>query len=522
LVSFLLGVGIGYGSVGAVGVRQRHVEPQASSAEPSPPPIPMPGWGDETGSDPDEVFFHIGEEGEKRREGSGRRTETRTFFLLELFLSLSQPFLLSNSFRPPPQQPTPEPFESGLNNERISLLKAAEVARRRNWTLVLPSYKDFHAVLAAAHRNDASSSSPPVPVILPFSHFYDEQAFADHARRVGFRVVRSLPPNRFHACTKMLALAATWPRALTSGLFSSSPETPPSSSSSSSSDSDGGQQRQGKNGGFAGEYGVVCLPPHAVWHAIQGYDLPDLDWSANSEHAAGLRPSELYRREVERMVRVATEKFGKSSLRSSRSSSSSTSSSDSSPPLDFVAVHVRVEDDWARVCSMGADRSGDHWLKGDKSACLVGEGEIAERVATSFSSSSNSSSNTSSSSSSSSSPKSLDDEDRRPLAFVMSAAPTSEMPRLCDPLSGLLRCFTPDEVWLPTTTDSGLLPLVSRTGLVRSYVSFLFAAEGGARALYGNVHSTFSRELGDEMRAQGKAVVFYNPACPEGGGGWCP
>lgn len=85
LVSFLLGVGIGYGSVGGVGVRERHVEPQASSAEPSPPPIPMPGWGDETGSDPDEVFFHIGEEGEKRREGSGRRTETRTFFLLELF-----------------------------------------------------------------------------------------------------------------------------------------------------------------------------------------------------------------------------------------------------------------------------------------------------------------------------------------------------------------------------------------------------------------------------------------------------
>jgi len=408
---------------------------------------------------------------------------------------------LSQPLAPPPylhthtKKNTKEPFESGLNNERISLLKAAEVASRRNWTLVLPSYKDFHAVIAGDDSISTSSGFSPA-VVLPFSHFYDERAFAAHAQSKGFRVVRSLPPNRFHACSKMMSLAAHWPQALTSSLLS----------------------------GFSKEYGVVCLSAHAVWHAIQGYDLPDLDWSANSVHAAGLRPSELYERELERMVAAAAEKFGSGSSLSSSSSSSlssstaSASATNSSP--DFIAVHVRIEEDWKRVCAMGSDRRQSHWLAGDNKECLVGEAEIAESVvvrekerrgggdeATLASSSSLSSP---------SSPKPGSLGDSRPLAFVMSAAPTSTMPRLCDPLSGALRCFTPDDVWLGP--DPALLPF-GRTKLVRSYVSFLFAKEKAA-ALFGNVHSTFSRELGNEMGARGKGVFYYNPDCADPGN--CP
>ena len=418
------------------------------------------------------------------------------FFSRSILTSaLSQPLAPPPSLHTHTKKNTKEPFESGLNNERISLLKAAEVASRRNWTLVLPSYKDFHAVIAGDDSISTSSGFSPA-VVLPFSHFYDERAFAAHAQSKGFRVVRSLPPNRFHACSKMMSLAAHWPQALTSSLLS----------------------------GFSKEYGVVCLSAHAVWHAIQGYDLPDLDWSANSVHAAGLRPSELYERELERMVAAAAEKFGSGSSLSSSSSSSlssstaSASATNSSP--DFIAVHVRIEEDWKRVCAMGSDRRQSHWLAGDNKECLVGEAEIAESVvarekerrgggdeATLASSSSLSSP---------SSPKPGSLGDSRPLAFVMSAAPTSTMPRLCDPLSGALRCFTPDDVWLGP--DPALLPF-GRTKLVRSYVSFLFAKEKAA-ALFGNVHSTFSRELGNEMGARGKGVFYYNPDCADPGN--CP
>ena len=417
------------------------------------------------------------------------------FSRLILTSALSQPLAPPPYLRTHTKKNTNEPFESGLNNERISLLKAAEVASRRNWTLVLPSYKDFHAVIAGDDSISTSSGFSPA-VVLPFSHFYDERAFAAHAQSKGFRVVRSLPPNRFHACSKMMSLAAHWPQALTSSLLS----------------------------GFSKEYGVVCLSAHAVWHAIQGYDLPDLDWSANSVHAAGLRPSELYERELERMVAAAAEKFGSGSSLSSSSSSSlssstaSASATNSSP--DFIAVHVRIEEDWKRVCAMGSDRRQSHWLAGDNKECLVGEAEIADSVvarekerrgggdeATLASSSSLSSP---------SSPKPGSLGDSRPLAFVMSAAPTSTMPRLCDPLSGALRCFTPDDVWLGP--DPALLPF-GRTKLVRSYVSFLFAKEKAA-ALFGNVHSTFSRELGNEMGARGKGVFYYNPDCADPGN--CP
>lgn len=369
-----------------------------------------------------------------------------------------------------------------MNNERISLLKAAEVASRRNWTLVLPSYKDFHAVIyddaASASAVGASASTAPV-VVLPFSHFYDEDAFAEHAFSKGFRVVRSLPANRFHACSKLLSLASTWPRALTSALLSA----------------------------YAREHGVVCLTSHAVWHAIQGYDAPDLDWSANAEHAAGLKPSAIYRKELEKMVEVAASKFSSSSS-SPSSSSSSSRSPPSSLPDEVIAVHVRIEEDWQRVCEMGGNRKQAHWLKGDTSVCLVSEGEIAESVTKRQRGKAMASSSSSDSGSSS--------LDSRPLAFVMSAAPTSQMPALCHPLTGVLRCFTPDDIWLDP--DPEKLPF-KRTKLVRSYVSFLFAREATA-ALFGNVHSTFSRELGDEMRARGKEVVFYNPECPEGD--WCP
>ena len=420
------------------------------------------------------------------------------FFSRSILTSaLSQPLAPPPIFTHTQKKNTKEPFESGLNNERISLLKAAEVASRRNWTLVLPSYKDFHAVIAGDDSISTSSGFSPA-VVLPFSHFYDERAFAAHAQSKGFRVVRSLPPNRFHACSKMMSLAAHWPQALTSSLLS----------------------------GFSKEYGVVCLSAHAVWHAIQGYDLPDLDWSANSVHAAGLRPSELYERELERMVAAAAEKFGSGSSLSSSSSSSlslstaSASASNSSLIPDFIAVHVRIEEDWKRVCAMGSDRRQSHWLAGDNKECLVGEAEIAESVvAREKERRGGGDEATLASSSSLSSPSSLKPGslgDSRPLAFVMSAAPTSTMPRLCDPLSGALRCFTPDDVWLGP--DPALLPF-GRTKLVRSYVSFLFAKEKAA-ALFGNVHSTFSRELGDEMGARGKGVFYYNPDCADPGN--CP
>lgn len=200
--------------------------------------------------------------------------------------------------------------------------------------------------------------------------------------------------------------------------------------------------------------------------------------------------------------------------------SASASASNSSLIPDFIAVHVRIEEDWKRVCAMGSDRRQSHWLAGDNKECLVGEAEIAESVvAREKERRGGGDEATLASSSSLSSPSSLKPGslgDSRPLAFVMSAAPTSTMPRLCDPLSGALRCFTPDDVWLGP--DPALLPF-GRTKLVRSYVSFLFAKEKAA-ALFGNVHSTFSRELGDEMGARGKGVFYYNPDCADPGN--CP
>ena len=54
---------------------------------------------------------------------------------------------------------------------------------------------------------------------------------------------------------------------------------------------------------------------------------------------------------------------------------------------------------------------------------------------------------------------------------------------------------------------------------MRSYVTSSSRKEKAA-ALFGNVHSTFTRELGDEMGARGRGGVLYNPDCADPGN--CP
>lgn len=333
------------------------------------------------------------------------------------------------STHPPPPPPS-DPFESGLNNERISLLKAAELATRLQATLVLPSYKDFHGLL----RRD-----PPDPasgVVLPFSHFYDEAAFAKHAAKHGFKIARTMPANRFHACAKQLNFASQFSQLFTSDFIAA----------------------------YASEHRVMCLPPHAVWFAMNGYDQEDLDWSANAKHAAGLAPSPLYAAQL-----------ADAEARLSTTHGTST----------FIAVHVRVEADWVDVCEMGGDRSEDgHWLSGQKDKCLVTDTEIAAALA-------------------------ADGVKRGTLAFVMTGDDVATAaPALCGK-NGFLTCFTPDDVWRPTAATP-----THRTILPRAYISFLLAGRAGA--LYGNRHSTFSTELGSEFAEAGKKVVYYNPPCPPG------
>ena len=342
---------------------------------------------------------------------------------------------------PPPQYPpstpppiSPDPFESGLNNERISLLKGAELAERGGYTYVLPAYKDFHGLL---YRDDPASG-----VVLDFAHFYDEAAFAAHAASRGFRVARAMPANRFHACAKQLNFATQFSDRFTHAFIAA----------------------------YAARYRVMCLPPHAVWFGIQGYDAENLDWSANAKHAIGLKPSRLYAAELARMERNLAAKYGSAS---------------------FIAVHVRVEADWVGVCEMGGDRGEEgHWLSGQTDKCLVTDREIAATLARSG-------------------------VPRGALAFVMTGDDVFKAaPALCGK-GGYLTCFTPDDVW----TDVDPAVPTNRTILPRAYVSFLLA--GRATALYGNRHSTFSTELASEFRARGKNATFYNPPCPAGGG-VCP
>ena len=337
--------------------------------------------------------------------------------------------------RPYPSSPIfADPFESGLNNERISLLKGAELAERGGLTFVLPSYKDFHGLL---YRDDPASA-----VVLPFSHFYDEAAFAAHAAARGFRIARVMPANRFHACAKQLNFATQFSDLFTSAFIQA----------------------------YAREYRVMCLPPHAVWFGIQGYDAPNLDWSANAKHAVALKPSPLYAAELARMERALERKYGTAS---------------------FIAVHVRVEADWVGVCEAGGDRGEEgHWLSGQPDRCLVTDVEIAAALA-------------------------AGGVPAGALAFVMTGDDVATAaPALCGP-RGRLTCFTPDDVW----TDVPAAVPTARTILPRAYVSFLLA--GRATSLWGNRHSTFSTELASEFGAAGKNATFYNPPCPEGGGE-CP
>lgn len=409
---------------------------------------PGPGWAPTDGSDAS-VYLYIGE---RRGGGSGKegalRARARRGAAPARALPPPRPPIAaaqacagrrdwarpdrvptSPHSQPPPPLLRPDPFESGLNNERISLLKAAEVASRNGYTLVLPAFKDFHGVL---RRGD-----PADPVVLDFSHFYDEAAFAAHAAQHGFKVARTMPVDRFHACAKELNFASQFADSFDPAFISA----------------------------YASRYRVVCLPPHAVWFAIQGYGAEDLDWSANAKHAAGLKPSPLYARELARMEANLVKKFGTSS---------------------FVAVHVRSEADWAAVCEMGSDRSEPHWLTGQPDRCMVTDVDIAAHLR-------------------------RQGVGKGSLAFVMSGDDVAaSAPRLCGP-AGHLRCFTPDDVWGEVDAR---VP-VGRTILPRAYVSFLLA--GRASSLFGNRHSTFSTELASEFRLAGKEASFYNPPCPQNG-----
>lgn len=275
--------------------------------------------------------------------------------------------------------------------------------------------------------------------ILPFSHFYEVPAFEAHARRHNFSVAPALPAHLTQACTKQLSFAASFQYALTRAFYA----------------------------GWASSHGVVCLTGRAVWFEMEGNDVPDIGWGGNAMHAAGLVPSVLYQREVAGMVGRAAARYG--------------------APASFIAVHIRTEPDWRRVCSIGTDRRrSDHWLATSDRACLVHPRDVVAYL------------------------RDAAGVRRGALAFVMSADPLSSMPDLCGE-GGYLTCFTPDEVWVDR--HPRLEALSHRTQLVRAYVSYLLAER--ASAVYGNTHSTFSQQLVEGFRAGGKgAAEFYNPKCP--------
>ena len=285
---------------------------------------------------------------------------------------------------------------------------------------------------------------PARTTVLPFDHFYEVAPFAAHAAAHGFRVAPALPPHLTQACTKQLSFAASFPYALTRAFYE----------------------------GWAAAHGVVCLTGHAVWFGMEGSDTPDIGWGANALHAAGLVPARRYVTEVDAMLVAAVARYG-----------------DAAAAGGFIAVHVRTEDDWARVCAIGTDRrpgvAEPHWLGTSDRVCWVHPEEVAAYL------------------------RDAAGVPAGSLAFVMSADPTSSMPSLCGP-AGHLACFTPDEVWAPV--DPALAALSARTQLVRAYVSYLLAER--AAAVYGNTHSTFSQQLVEGFKARGQRAEFYNPKCP--------
>jgi len=304
-------------------------------------------------------------------------------------------------------------------------------------TLVLPDFKDVHGPQHGA--------APASTTILPFSHFYEEAPWAAHARAHNFTTARALPPHLVQACTKQLSFAASFPYALTAAFYA----------------------------GWAATHGVLCLTGRAVWFGMEGSDVPDIGWGRNAVHAAGLVPSRLYRDEVAGMLARAAARFGTDA---------------------FIAVHVRTEADWGRVCGLGGDRrQTDHWLGTSDRACLVTPDQVAAflqggQVGGGAAA-----------------------VPRGSLAFIMSADPVSSMPSLCGP-GGWLRCFDADDVWPPGARHRSLAPLIPRTQLVRAYVSYLLAER--ATAVYGNAHSTFSQQLVEGARGAGRVGAFYNPKCP--------
>jgi hypothetical protein len=297
--------------------------------------------------------------------------------------------------------------------------------------MVLPAFKDVHG--------PQHGHAPASTTILPFSHFYEVPAWEAHARQHNFTVASDLPPHLVQACTKQLSFAASFPYALTREFYAA----------------------------WAATHGALCLTGRNVWFAIEGRDVPDIGWGGNGMHGAGLVPSRLYRQEVDRMMGKAASLFGTSS---------------------FIAVHVRTEADWRRVCSLGTDRrKTDHWLGTSDRACWVHPAAVVSYL------------------------KDTAGIKRGALAFIMSADPLASMPELCGP-GGYLTCFTPDEVW--GEPHPSLAPLIPKTQLVRAYVSYLLAER--ASAVFGNTHSTFSQQLVEGFRADGKGreAAFYNPACP--------
>ena len=156
---------------------------------------------------------------------------------------------------PQPSPLAPDTFESGLNNQRISLLKAARLAADNGLVLVLPTFKDIHgkwwflpslSFPSSWHATGCAplrlqplsltyfscllfSSFPPSgvlyrndpgsAVLLPFDHLYDADAFAAHAASSGFAVARSLPADRVDACIKQLNLQSDFAWTATPAFF---------------------------------------------------------------------------------------------------------------------------------------------------------------------------------------------------------------------------------------------------------------------------------------------------------------
>ena len=81
-----------------------------------------------------------------------------------------------------------EPYGQGIVNAQLSVLKGLEAAKRHGYTFVVPPMVQWWAY-----------HDPSYILILPFSHFYDEQHFESFAEEYGAH-----PPSWQQEYTGML------------------------------------------------------------------------------------------------------------------------------------------------------------------------------------------------------------------------------------------------------------------------------------------------------------------------------